>query len=203
MVIGEMKRIAENFLGHPVTDAVITCPARFTDAQRSAVKDAGKVAGLNVLRMVNEPTAAAMAYHLDTNNKGGTDTNVLIVDCGGGTHDVSLVSIDGDGVCEVITTDGDTHLGGADFDEVLTDYLIKQFRTKTGIDISGNDRARRRLRTAAERAKMTLSSSTQAMIEIDSLAEGTDFSDVITRARFEALCQKVFNRIMTPVTTVA
>lgn len=198
MVISEMKRIAETFLGHKVENAVITCPARFNDAQRSAVKDAGAIAGLNVMRIINEPTAAAMAYHLDKVSKEDDEKVVLIVDCGGGTHDVSLLTV-GDGVCEVKATAGDTHLGGADFDAELMDYLAKQFRRKSSLNIMENKRAMRRLRTAAERAKRTLSTSTQAQIEIDSLMDGVDYTDVLTRARFEALSQKTFERIMSPI----
>lgn len=198
MVIGEMKRIAETFLGHEVKNAVITCPARFNDAQRSAVKDAGAIAGLNVMRIINEPTAAAMAYHLDKVDKDDDEKTVLIVDCGGGTHDVSLLTV-GDGVCEVKATAGDTHLGGADFDAELMDYLAKQFRRKSGLNVMENKRAMRRLRTAAERAKRTLSTSTQAQIEIDSLMDGVDYTDVLTRARFESLSQKTFERIMNPI----
>lgn len=198
MVIGEMKRIAETFLGQEVKNAVITCPARFNDAQRSAVKDAGAIAGLNVMRIINEPTAAAMAYHLDKVNKNDDEKIILIVDCGGGTHDVSLLTV-GDGVCEVKATAGDTHLGGADFDAELMDYLAKQFRSKSGLNVMENNRAMRRLRTAAERAKIILSTSTQTQIEIDSLMNGVDYTDVLTRARFESLCQKTFERIMNPI----
>jgi L1 cell adhesion molecule like protein len=201
MVIGEMKRIAETFLGHEVSNAVITCPARFNDAQRSAVKDAGAIAGLNVLRIINEPTAAAMAYHLDKVNSEDNEKIVLIVDCGGGTHDVSLLTV-GDGVCEVKATAGDTHLGGADFDSELTDYLAKQFRRKSGLNVMENKRAMRRLRTAAERAKRNLSTSTQAQIEIDSLMDGVDYTDVLTRARFESLSQTTFERVMNPISEV-
>lgn len=201
MVIGEMKRIAETFLGHKVSNAVITCPARFNDAQRSAVKDAGAIAGLNVLRIINEPTAAAMAYHLDKVNSEDNEKIVLIVDCGGGTHDVSLLTV-GDGVCEVKATAGDTHLGGADFDSELTDYLAKQFRRKSGLNVMENKRAMRRLRTAAERAKRNLSTSTQAQIEIDSLMDGVDYTDVLTRARFESLSQTTFERVMNPISEV-
>lgn len=201
MVIGEMKRIAETYLGHKVTQAVITCPARFNDAQRTAVMDAGRIAGLEVKRIINEPTAAAMAYHLDRVKEDEDEKIVLIVDCGGGTHDVSLLSV-GDGVCEVKATAGDTHLGGADFDAEITDYLANQFRRKSSLNVKENPRAMRRLRTAAERAKRGLSSSAQAQIEVDSLMDGVDYTDILTRARFESMCQKTFERIMAPITEV-
>jgi L1 cell adhesion molecule like protein len=199
MVLTKMKETAENYLGNAVKDAVITVPAYFNDSQRQATKDAGLIAGLNVLRIINEPTAAAIAYGLD--KKGQTEHNVLIFDLGGGTFDVSLLSID-DGVFEVKATAGDTHLGGEDFDNKLVDFLANEFKRKNKKDITGNQRSLRRLRTAAERAKRTLSSSAQASIEIDSLFEGIDFYTSITRARFEELCAELFRSTLEPVEKV-
>merc|ERR1711945_55462 len=170
MVLTKMKETAEAYLGNPVRDAVVTVPAYFNDAQRQATKDAGIIAGLNVLRIVNEPTAAAIAYGLDKKHANGKETNVLIFDLGGGTFDVSILSIE-DGIFEVKSTAGDTHLGGEDFDNRIVDHFVKEFKRKHKKDISGSKRAVRRLRTACERAKRTLSSSTQAAIEIDSLFE--------------------------------
>merc|ERR1719290_661317 len=182
MVLTKMRETAEAFLGMPVKDAVITVPAYFNDSQRQATKDAGTIAGINVLRIINEPTAAAIAYGLDKKGTERGERNVLIFDLGGGTFDVSILSID-DGVFEVKATAGDTHLGGEDFDNRLVDFFSKEFKRKNKKDISGNKRALRRLRTACERAKRTLSSSTQAAIEIDSLFEGIDFYTNITKAR--------------------
>ena len=199
MVLGEMKQVASSFLGEEITDAVVTVPAYFNDAQRQATKDAGVIAGLNVLRIINEPTAAAIAYGLGKEEKG--ERNVLIFDLGGGTFDVSLLAID-DGVFEVKATSGDTHLGGSDFDNIITQYFIKEFKKKHGIDISENKRAVRRLRTSAERAKRTLSSGTVANVEIDGLAESIDFSTVLSRARFEDLCMDLFKKCIKPVDTV-
>jgi heat shock 70kDa protein 1/2/6/8 len=199
MILTKMKQTAENYLGEPVTDAVITVPAYFNDSQRQATKDAGAIAGLNVLRIINEPTAAAIAYGL--NNKSDTEQNVLIFDLGGGTFDVSLLSID-DGIFEVKATAGDTHLGGEDFDSRLVDHFIKEFKRKNKVDISGNNRALRRLRTACEKAKRTLSSSTNASIEIDSLYEGNDFYTSLTRAKFESLCDDLFKNCLKPVEKV-
>eukprot|EP00932_Pfiesteria_piscicida_P016068 SRR837773.301.p1 GENE.SRR837773.301~~SRR837773.301.p1 ORF type:complete len:665 (-),score=280.21 SRR837773.301:85-1995(-) len=200
MVLGKMKETAEEFMGTAVKDAVVTVPAYFNDAQRQATKDAGTIAGLNVLRIINEPTAAAIAYGLD--RQEGSEKNVLIFDLGGGTFDVSLLSIDS-GVFEVRATAGDTHLGGEDFDNRLVDHFIGEFKRKNGgKDLSGNERAKRRLRTACERAKRTLSSSTQAVLEIDGLFEGIDFCSTITRARFEALCADFFKQTMAPVQKV-
>jgi heat shock protein 1/8 len=198
-VLQKMKATAEAYLGTPVKDAVITVPAYFNDSQRQATKDAGIIAGLNVLRIINEPTAAAIAYGLDK-VKGG-EQHVLIFDLGGGTFDVSLLSLD-DGIFEVKATAGDTHLGGADFDTLLVEHCISEFKRKTKLDLSSNHRALRRLRTACEKAKHTLSSATQANIEVDSLHEGQDFSTTITRAKFEALCESVFKRCMDPVEQV-
>ena len=196
MVLLKMKETAEAFLCSPVTDAVITVPAYFNDSQRQATADAGVISGLNVLRIVNEPTAAAMAYGLDKKTDG--EKNVLIFDLGGGTFDVSILTMD-DGVFQVCSTAGDTHLGGEDFDDRLVNHFLKEFKRKNKKDISENKRALRRLRTACERAKRTLSSSAQANIEIDSLYEGIDFYTTITRARFEELCSDLFNATMEPV----
>ena len=200
MVLGKMKDIAEAYLGEEVKEAVITVPAYFNDSQRQATKDAGLIAGLNVRRIINEPTAAALAYGLDKMKKG-EEKNILIFDLGGGTFDVSLLSID-DGIFEVKATAGDTHLGGEDFDSRLVDHLSKEFLRKNKKDITNNARALRRLRTAAERAKRTLSSSTNASIEIDALFEGIDFYTSITRARFEELCGDLFRGCLTPVEKV-
>ena len=198
MILGQMKSVAESYLGSKVTDAVITVPAYFNDSQRQATKDAGVIAGLNVARIINEPTAAAIAYGLD---KKSGEKNVLIFDLGGGTFDVSLLTME-DGIFEVKATAGDTHLGGEDFDRVVVEFCMKDFKKKSKIDINGNKRAIRRLQTACERAKRTLSSSTNAIIEIDSLAEGVDYSTTITRARFEALCDTFFKNTLKPVEKV-
>merc|ERR1712062_426924 len=198
MILTKMKETAEAHLGHNVKDAVITVPAYFNDAQRQATKDAGVISGLNVLRIINEPTAAAIAYGLDKKKGQGKESNVLIFDLGGGTFDVSILNID-DGIFEVKATAGDTHLGGEDFDNRLVEHFIKEFQRKHKKDISQNKRAIRRLRTACERAKRTLSASAQAHIEIDSLFEGIDFYTSITRARFEELCADLFRGTMEPV----
>jgi heat shock protein 1/8 len=198
MVLMKMKEIAEAYLGREVKNAVVTVPAYFNDSQRQATKDAGAISGLNVLRIINEPTAAAIAYGLD---KKGAEKNVLIFDLGGGTFDVSLLTIE-EGIFEVKATAGDTHLGGEDFDNRMVDHFVQEFKRKFKKDISDNQRALRRLRTACERAKRTLSSSTQAHIEIDSLYEGVDFNSVITRARFEDLNMDYFRKCMEPVEKV-
>jgi heat shock protein 1/8 len=198
MVLMKMKEIAEAFLGREVKNAVITVPAYFNDSQRQATKDAGVISGLNVLRIINEPTAAAIAYGLD---KKGKEKNVLIFDLGGGTFDVSLLTIE-EGIFEVKATAGDTHLGGEDFDNRMVEYFVQEFKRKFRKDLSENQRALRRLRTACERAKRSLSSSTQAHIEIDSLYEGIDFNSVITRARFEDLNMDYFRKCMEPVEKV-
>jgi L1 cell adhesion molecule like protein len=198
MVLVKMKETAEEYLGNTVTDAVVTVPAYFNDSQRQATKDAGTIAGLNVLRIINEPTAAAIAYGLDKKGSTESEKNVLIFDLGGGTFDVSILSID-DGIFEVKSTAGDTHLGGEDFDNRLVDHFMTEFKRKHKKDISGNKRSLRRLRTACERAKRTLSSSTQANLEIDSLFEGIDFYTSITRARFEELCSDKFRGTLEPV----
>jgi L1 cell adhesion molecule like protein len=197
MVLIKMKETAESYLGAPVTDAVITVPAYFNDSQRQATKDAGAIAGLNVLRIINEPTAAAIAYGLDKKDK--TEINVLIYDMGGGTFDVSILTIE-DGIFEVKSTAGDTHLGGEDFDNKIVDFCVQDFKRKNrGKDITGNHRALRRLRTQCERAKRILSSSTQCTIEIEALVDGIDFMTNLSRARFEELCMKHFERSMEPV----
>jgi len=202
MVLTKMKETAETFLGDKVANAVITVPAYFNDAQRQATKDAGTISGLNVLRIINEPTAAAIAYGLDNASKmKGKDTNVLIFDLGGGTFDVSLLTIE-DGVFEVKATAGDTHLGGEDFDNTMVMHFVDEFKRKHKKDLSTSDRALRRLRTACERAKRTLSAQTTATIEIDSLFEGIDFQSSITRARFEDMCGNYFRNCITPVEKV-
>jgi L1 cell adhesion molecule like protein len=198
MVLVKMKETAEAYLGKEVKNAVVTVPAYFNDSQRLATKDAGTIAGLNVLRIINEPTAAAIAYGLD---KKGGEQNILIFDLGGGTFDVSLLTIE-EGIFEVKATAGDTHLGGEDFDNRLVDHFMAEFKKKHKKDMSGNERAKRRLRTACERAKRTLSSSTQAFIEIDGLFEGVDFTSSITRARFEDLCIDYFKNTLEPVEKV-
>merc|ERR1711871_185312 len=201
MVLTKMKETAEAYLGEKVPNAVVTVPAYFNDAQRQATKDAGSIAGLNVLRIINEPTAAAIAYGLDKVTDQG-ERNVLIFDLGGGTFDVSLLSIE-DGIFEVKATAGDTHLGGEDFDNRMVNHFITEFKRKNrGADPSGNARALRRLRTACERAKRTLSSSHQATIEIDSLFEGVDFFTSISRARFEELNMDLFRKCLEPVEKV-
>lgn len=198
MVLTKMKETAESYLGKTVTDAVITVPAYFNDSQRQATKDAGTIAGLNVKRIISEPTAAAIAYGLD---KADGEQNLLIFDCGGGTFDVSLLNLD-DGVFEVQATAGDTHLGGEDFDNRMLQHFIQEFKRKNKKDLTDNPRSVRRLRTACERAKRVLSSSTQASIEIDSLYDGIDFYSSITRARFEELCGDLFRKCMDPVEKV-
>ncbi|XP_050321453.1 heat shock protein 70-like [Bactrocera neohumeralis] len=197
MVLTKMKETAEAYLGTTVSDAVITVPAYFNDSQRQATKDAGRIAGLNVLRIINEPTAAALAYGLDKNLKG--ERNVLIFDLGGGTFDVSILTIDEGSLFEVRATAGDTHLGGEDFDNRLVNHLADEFKRKYKKDLRSNPRALRRLRTAAERAKRTLSSSTEATIEIDALYEGVDFYTKVSRARFEELCADLFRQTLDPV----
>ncbi|XP_061347554.1 heat shock 70 kDa protein isoform X2 [Gastrolobium bilobum] len=198
MVLTKMREVAEAFLGHPVKNAVITVPAYFNDSQRQATKDAGAISGMNVLRIINEPTAAAIAYGLDKKASRKGEQNVLIFDLGGGTFDVSILTIE-EGIFEVKATAGDTHLGGEDFDNRMVNHFVSEFRRKNKKDISGNARALRRLRTACERAKRTLSSTAQTTIEIDSLYEGIDFYATITRARFEELNMDLFRKCMEPV----
>ena len=217
MVLLKMKETAESYLGKTINNSVVTVPAYFNDSQRQATKDAGTISGMNVLRIINEPTAAAIAYGLDKKLVG--ERNVLIFDLGGGTFDVSLLTIE-EGIFEVKATAGDTHLGGEDFDNRLVNHFVQEFKRKNKkgllrfffglfslvtdytIDLSSNPRAVRRLRTACERAKRTLSSATQTSMEIDSLFEGIDFYTSLTRARFEELCQDLFRSTLEPVEKV-
>ncbi|TBU30947.1 heat shock protein 70 [Dichomitus squalens] len=198
MVLGKMKETAEAYLGRPVSHAVVTVPAYFNDAQRQATKDAGVIAGLQVLRIINEPTAAAIAYGLD---KKGGESQIIVYDLGGGTFDVSLLSID-DGVFEVLATAGDTHLGGEDFDNRVIDYLVKQYKKKTGTDVTPNLRAMGKLKREVEKAKRTLSSQQSTRIEIESFENGNDFSETLTRAKFEELNMDLFRKTMKPVEQV-
>lgn len=198
MLLTKMKETAETYIGEKVTDAVITVPAYFTDAQRQSTKDAGVIAGLNVLRIINEPTAASIAYGID---KVSTEKTVIVFDCGGGTHDVSLLTMS-DGLFEVKATSGDGHLGGEDLDNRLFEYCATEFRKKTKIDVHGNLRAMRRLKTACESAKRTLSTATTTTVEVESLADGHDCCVTITRARFEDLCADLFNKTMVPLEKV-
>ena len=200
MILTKLKKDAEVYLDAEVKRAVITCPAYFNDAQRQATKDAGQIAGINVLRIINEPTAAAIAYGLDKIEQEGI-RNILIFDLGGGTFDVSLLAID-EGVFEVKATNGDTHLGGEDFDNKMVEFCMKEFKTKSGIDISKNARAMRRLRTQCEKAKRLLSSSHSAPIECESLSDGEDYNTEISRAKFEELCIDLFKKCMPPVQNV-
>jgi len=202
MVLTKMKEVAESFLGKEVKNAVITVPAYFNDSQRQATKDAGAITGLNVLRIINEPTAAAIAYGLDKKTAGSkAERNVLIFDLGGGTFDVSLLTIE-EGIFEVKATAGDTHLGGEDFDSRLVNFFVSEFKRKFKKDVTANARSLRRLRTACERAKRTLSSTTQTTVEIDSLVDGIDFYSSITRAKFEELCMDLFRGTLDPVEKV-
>ena len=198
MILTKMKQIAENFLGREVKNAVITVPAYFNDSQRQSTKDAGTIAGLNVLRIINEPTAAAIAYGLDKKDK---ERNILVFDLGGGTFDVSLLTIDS-GVFEVVSTNGDTHLGGEDFDHRILDYFLKRIKKQHGKDLSKNKTAIQKLKTEIEKAKRHLSSSLQATVEIDELDEGFDFKDTISRAKFEELNMDLFKKTMQPVEKV-
>ncbi|DBB16813.1 hypothetical protein WJX82_007315 [Trebouxia sp. C0006] len=195
MILGKMKETAEAYLGKPVTHAVVTVPAYFNDAQRQATKDAGVIAGLTVERIINEPTAAAIAYGLD---KKGGEHNILVFDLGGGTFDVSILTID-NGVFEVVSTAGDTHLGGEDFDHRVMDYFIKLIKKKHHVDVSKDGRALQKLRREAERAKRALSSQHQVRVEVESLAEGVDLSEPLTRARFEELNNDLFKKTLGPV----
>ncbi|EAU87549.2 hsp70-like protein [Coprinopsis cinerea okayama7 len=198
MILGKMKETAEAYLGNKVTHAVVTVPAYFNDAQRQATKDAGTIAGLQVLRIINEPTAAAIAYGL---NKKGGESQIIVYDLGGGTFDVSLLSID-DGVFEVLATAGDTHLGGEDFDNRIIEYLTKQYKKKTGTDVSRNLRALGKLKREVEKAKRTLSSQQSVRIEIESFEDGNDFSETLTRAKFEELNMDLFRKTLKPVEQV-
>ncbi|CAL8462784.1 g2317 [Coccomyxa elongata] len=195
MILTKMKDTAEAYLGKSIKNAVVTVPAYFNDAQRQATKDAGVIAGLNVVRIINEPTAAAIAYGLD---KKGAEQNILVFDLGGGTFDVSILTID-NGVFEVISTSGDTHLGGEDFDHRVMDYFIKLIKKKYKVDISKDNRALQKLRREAERAKRALSSQHQVRVEIESLADGVDLSEPLTRARFEELNSDLFKKTLGPV----
>jgi len=199
MVLTKMKKIASDYLGEDIKHVVITVPAYFNDAQRKATMDAGVIAGLNVVRIINEPTAAAIAYGLD--KKGEGEKNIVIFDSGGGTTDISLLSVE-DGIFEVKSTGGDNHLGGEDMDNRLVDHFIREFKRKNDIDLCTDPRALRRLKSASERAKRNLSSSAQTTIEIDSLHDGIDFYTKITRARFEELCADLFRRCLAPLDTV-
>ncbi|ORX61039.1 er hsp70 chaperone [Piromyces finnis] len=198
MILQKMKNIAESYLGKSVGHAVVTVPAYFSDAQRQATKDAGTIAGLNVLRVINEPTAAAIAYGLD---KTGGEKNILVYDLGGGTFDVSLLSID-DGVFEVLATSGDTHLGGEDFDNRVIEYLTKQYQRKAKVDVSKDQRAIGKLKREVEKAKRTLSSQMSVRIEIESFYQGEDFSESLTRAKFEELNMDLFKKTIKPVEKV-
>jgi len=198
MVLQKMKSTAETFLGKEIKDAVVTVPAYFNDAQRQATKDAGTISGMKVQRIINEPTAAAIAYGMD---KTGGESNVLVFDLGGGTFDVTLLTID-NGVFEVLATSGDTHLGGEDFDQRVMQYFIKMMKKKSNIDITGDKRALQKLRKEVERVKRALSSLPQARLEIEDLAEGFDLSESLTRARFEELNNDLFKKTLGPVSKV-
>ena len=195
MVLTKMKEIAENYLGREVKHAVITVPAYFNDSQRQATKDAGLISGLDVLRIINEPTAAAIAYGMD---KKKEESNIIVFDLGGGTFDVSLLTID-NGVFEVVSTSGDTHLGGEDFDQRLTEHFVKVFKKKNGKDIKQDSRAMQKLKSEVEKAKRDLSSVHQVKVTIENLIDGIDFSETITRARFEELCNDLFKKTLQPV----
>jgi len=199
MILGKMKETAEAYLGKKVTHAVVTVPAYFNDAQRQATKDAGTIAGLQILRIINEPTAAAIAYGLDKKSK--SESRIIVYDLGGGTFDVSLLSID-DGVFEVLATAGDTHLGGEDFDNRVIEYFVKQYKKKTGTDVSTNLRALGKLKREVEKAKRTLSSQQSTRLEIESFEDGNDFSETLTRAKFEELNLDLFRKTMKPVEQV-
>ncbi len=196
MILEKLKKNAEDFLGNPVEKAIITVPAYFNDSQRQATKDAGKIAGLKVQRVMNEPTAAAIAYGLETNCKG--PKNILVFDFGGGTLDISILKIE-NSKYKVLAVSGDTHLGGEDIDNIITNFLIKEFEEKTGVNVSNNKKALRRLKVVAEKAKRELSFSIEAQIDIDSLAEGEDLNMSISRIDFENLCEDIFNKLEKPL----
>jgi heat shock protein 5 len=198
MILGKMKEVAESYLGKKVTHAVVTVPAYFNDNQRQATKDAGTIAGLTVLRIVNEPTAAAIAYGLD---KAGGERQIIVYDLGGGTFDVSLLSIDR-GVFEVLATAGDTHLGGEDFDQRIINYFAKQYNKKHGVDITSDLKTMSKLKREAEKAKRTLSSQMSTRIEIEAFHNGNDFSETLTRAKFEELNMDLFKKTLKPVEQV-
>jgi len=195
MILQKMKKVAETFLGKEIKNAVVTVPAYFNDAQRQATKDAGTISGMNVMRIINEPTAAAIAYGLD---KKGGEKNILVFDLGGGTFDVTLLTID-NGVFEVLATNGDTHLGGEDFDQRVMKYFMKLFKKKYKKDMSKDKRSIQKLRREVERVKRALSSAHQARVEIESLYDGVDFSETLTRARFEELNIDLFKKTLGPV----
>merc|ERR1719386_480830 len=198
MVLTKMRSVAESFLGKEIEHAVVTVPAYFNDAQRQATKDAGTISGMSVRRIINEPTAAAIAFGLD---KKGGEKNILVFDLGGGTFDVTLLTID-NGVFEVLATNGDTHLGGEDFDQRVMQYFIKMMKKKSNTDISGDKRALQKLRKEVERVKRALSTQQQARLEIEDLAEGFDLSESLTRARFEELNNDLFKKTLGPVSKV-
>ena len=200
MVLQRLKETAEAYLGHPIKKAVITVPAYFNDSQRQSTKDAGKIAGLDVLRIINEPTAAAIAYGLDKKDSS-KEHNILVFDCGGGTHDISILTVDG-GIFEVKSTGGDTHLGGSDLDNSILDYLCAEFNKKYKKDIKENPKALKRLNIAAERAKKNLSSSASTTVEVDSLIDGIDYSTQLSRAKFEQLSESFFTRCLDPLNRV-
>jgi len=198
MILVKMKEIAENYLGKKIANAVVTVPAYFNDAQRQATKDAGTISGLNVVRILNEPTAAAIAYGLDKKKQG--EKNILVFDLGGGTFDVSVLTID-NGVFEVIATSGDTHLGGEDFDQRVLDYLMKNIKKKFNKDVSSDKRAIQKLKREVEKAKRALSSTHESKIEVEDLVEGIDVDEILTRAKFEELNADLFKKTLTPVQT--
>jgi heat shock protein 5 len=197
MILTKMKTIAENYLGEDVKHAVITVPAYFNDAQRQATKDAGAIAGLDVLRIINEPSAAAISYGLDQKD----EKNILVYDLGGGTFDVSVLTID-NGVFEVLATSGDTHLGGEDFDQRVSEHFVKAFKKKNGVDISSDSRALQKLKSEVEKAKRDLSSVQQVKIFIEGIIDGIDFDETLTRAKFEELCSDLFKKSLKPVEIV-
>jgi len=197
MILTRMKEIAENYLGQEVKHAVVTVPAYFNDAQRQATKDAGTISGLEVLRIINEPSAAAIAYGLDKKD----EKNIIVFDLGGGTFDVSLLTID-NGVFEVLATSGDTHLGGEDFDQRVTEHFVKGFKKKHGVDIKSDVRALQKLKSEVEKAKRDLSSVQSVKIDIEGLIDGIDFEENLTRAKFEELCNDLFKNTLKPVETV-
>lgn len=198
MVLQKMKDIAEGYLGETVTHSVVTVPAYFNDAQRQATKDAGTISGMTVMRIINEPTAAAIAYGLDKKDK---ERNILVFDLGGGTFDVTLLTID-EGVFEVLATAGDTHLGGEDFDQRVMKFFIKKFKKDSGKDLSKDKKALQKLRKEVERVKRALSTQHQARVEVESILEGVDFSETLTRARFEDLNLDLFKKTLQPVAKV-
>ena len=197
MVIQRLKETTESYIGKELKKVVITVPAYFNDSQRQATKDAGTIAGLEVLRIINEPTSAAIAYGLDKSNSD-KETNIIVFDCGGGTHDVSILTLDG-GIFEVKATGGDTHLGGSDIDNVIVDYLCDDIKKKHKVDVKQNAKALKRLNIAAERAKKNLSSSTTTSIEVDSLIDGVDYTHILSRAKFEQLGDPIFRRTIEPI----